>query len=801
MFPFVFDLAEACASTRAMSRASRILACSILFLSIPFLIPVSFIQAGEPAAASAAPDQVVGRVLGPDGHPAAHARVTLRGERLQTTHTDRDGRFRLSGKLSGDSRVEVAHEGHRQAFSVAPSAGETLVLSLGSVGPGSETQPSVLEQMVVAATRDARERWQVPLAVDAVEREAIAEVQPLHPSEMLGRISGAWVNITGGEGHMTAIRQPLTTNPVYLYLENGVPTRSTGFFNHNALYEVNVPMAESIEVIKGPGSALHGSDAIGGVVQVNTRRTPLQRSAEATLEGGDNAWRRGLFSIGDRIAGNGLLVDVNVTESDGWRDHTDYERKSATLQWERIFARTSVRALAAYSKIDQTTAGSSAISEEDYLHRPEINYTPISLRDVEALRLSVNVETLVAGGVLSLIPFARVNSMELLPNWALTYDPTIYEVENDSIGALVKYAYAWSRWDTKISVGADFDNSPGNRVEHRLDVVREGRIFTDYSVEERLYDYDVTFTGMSSYVQAEFAPVENLGFSVGLRYDHMAYDYETDLAPTQSGRWRRPENTDLDFDHLSPKFGVTWRLRPNLNLFASHRHAFRAPSEGQLFRQGSTHDTLGLDPVKAANSDLGLRGAWGEKVSFQLAGYRLIKRDDILRYEDPETGFRNSVNAGRTSHQGVEMDVQAQITGQISLGVAASYAKHEYDTWDLSETTGYSGNEMEFAPRFIGNLVMTFKPDVLPGHQFSGEWRKLGSYFMDPANSHKYDGHDLLDMRWAYQLSNGFRLNVAVRNVADARYAERASYNRFRGAEYAPGRPRSFTASLRYVWE
>ena len=87
----------------------------------------------------------------------------------------------------------------------------------------------------------------------------------------MGRMPGVWVATTGGEGHMTAIRQPLTTNPVYLYLEDGVPTRSTGFFNHNALYEINMPQADAIEVTKGPGSALYGSDAIGGVVNVLTR--------------------------------------------------------------------------------------------------------------------------------------------------------------------------------------------------------------------------------------------------------------------------------------------------------------------------------------------------------------------------------------------------------------------------------------------------------------------------------------------------------------------------------------------------
>lgn len=123
----------------------------------------------------------------------------------------------------------------------------------------------------------------------------------------MGLVPGVWVNITGGEGHQTAIRQPLTTNPGYLYLEDGVPTRSSGFFNHNALYEINVPAAEAIEVTRGPGSALFGSDAVGGVVNVITRSSLERSGVTATVEGGEAGFRRvtttGNFSNGQNRGG------------------------------------------------------------------------------------------------------------------------------------------------------------------------------------------------------------------------------------------------------------------------------------------------------------------------------------------------------------------------------------------------------------------------------------------------------------------------------------------------------------------
>lgn len=71
---------------------------------------------------------------------------------------------------------------------------------------------------------------EVPASVKVIAGEAVRQNKPGHPSQIMGQAPGVWVNVTGGEGHMTAIRQPLTTNPVYLYLEDGIPTRSTGFF-------------------------------------------------------------------------------------------------------------------------------------------------------------------------------------------------------------------------------------------------------------------------------------------------------------------------------------------------------------------------------------------------------------------------------------------------------------------------------------------------------------------------------------------------------------------------------------------
>ncbi|HSR01876.1 MAG TPA: TonB-dependent receptor plug domain-containing protein, partial [Methylophilaceae bacterium] len=103
----------------------------------------------------------------------------------------------------------------------------------------SEERDLEIGPVTVTATREAQKVSETPSTVNIINQETVQELRPAHPSEIMRKVPGVTVTVTNGEGHQTSIRQPITTAPVYLYLEDGIPTRSTGFFNHNALFEIN----------------------------------------------------------------------------------------------------------------------------------------------------------------------------------------------------------------------------------------------------------------------------------------------------------------------------------------------------------------------------------------------------------------------------------------------------------------------------------------------------------------------------------------------------------------------------------
>ncbi|HEX8411680.1 MAG TPA: TonB-dependent receptor [Thermoanaerobaculia bacterium] len=749
---------------------------------------------------------IAGRVADAAGQLAAGTTLVIHRDDLNAKPVqltiDADGTFSVPSLDPGTYVLTVRDAAGRERTrrSVRVTAGKTARADL-------ELELQFSDSVTVTESRGARLKSETPASVGSVTAETIAEARPSHPGEVMGNVAGVWVNVTGGEGHQTAIRQPLNTNPVYLYLEDGIPTRSTGFFNHNALYEVNLPGAEGVEVTKGPGSALYGSDAIGGVVNVLTRSSLEQPGATVSLESGSAGWRRGLADVNFSRGNHGVRVTLNATDSEGWRAATEYSRQSGTLRWDYVRDDSLLKTLVAASRIDQQTAGSSALPEADYRSNATANLTPISFRAVEALRISTDYHRLAGKTAINVIPYVRYNSMDLLPNWTLTFDPTVSESQNTSVGVMAKVERELPFWQGRLATGVDTDYSPGSRFEYviRAQTSPSGlpskrAAFTSFTPGATVYDYDVRFLATSPYAQLELAPTARLHVSAGLRFDNMSYEYDDQLTTAPTARHRRPSDGERSFTHLSPKLGLTYQLTNDLSAFVSYRHAFRAPSEGQLFRQGSARNTIDLDPVKAENVEAGLRFMPRGGLSLDFSVYRLDKRDDILSYQNPLDGATEAVNAGHTSHTGVEIAAKITPARWASVAMSYSYAKHVYEEWAVDPVAkiDFSGNEQEVAPRHLGSTMLRLGPVFNTTAAVEAQW--LGSYFMDAANTQKYDGHALANVRVQHDFPRGIRGFVKVLNVFDTLYAESAAYTIARGREFAPGRPRTFFAGIEFAW-
>lgn len=735
-----------------------------------------------------------------DNSPLSDATVFIAGLRRGAV-TDADGHYHIQSVPAGPQRIIA----QRVGFDPDTVASTVTASGVVIVDVNLKEAAVVVAPVVVTATRELQDRDQGSMTIEALAGQELRVARAGHPAEVMNKLAGVHMSQLSGEGHSMSIRMPISTNPWYLYLEDGIPTRPTGFFNHNALYEVNMPQSAGVEVIKGPGTALYGSDAIGGIVNSLTRAAPRNASLEASVEGGAYGYRRLLTSGGNTWEGNGIRADLNVTHSDNWKQEAAFDRMSGTLRWDYDGSSTggwTARTVLTGSRIDQQDV--PAVSQRLFDTAMTVNLAPIAYREVRALRLSSAIEKLSGSTLWSFTPFARANDMGLLPSWQLSYDPQTWETKNNSLGFLARWRRDVTPLNGQIIAGADADYSPGSFFAQRAVLTRSGpyNAYTSYTSGEVQYDYHVTYSQLSPYVQTLWTPLPRLRIDAGVRADFSSFDYNTRLAPLDTGAHRRPASTTVSYSHLSPKVGASFDVAREFNVFASYRNGFRTPSQGQLFQQNSARNTVGLIPVKVNSLETGMRGQLGQRLVYQISAYDMTMTDDILTFVT-SSNTREATNAGRSRHRGIEMSTGAAITPELRLDVAYSNATHKYEDWTPSASTtapvSYSGNYQEMAPRDLSNVAVTWSPRMLNNGRIVFEWSHLGRYAEDPANTKFYSGYELFNLNANVNLSSRAEVFGRVINVADRHFAELVSYDAFQKDQYTPAAPRSVFFGLKFT--
>lgn len=734
-----------------------------------------------------------------DNAPVGDVTLLVVGQR-RGAMSDAEGRYRIVGVPAGAHRIVA------QRVGFAPDTLAATITEGASVALDFKLKEAavVVAPVVVAATREIQDRNEGSVTVDALSGEDIRVTRAGHPAEIMNKLAGVHMSQLSGEGHSMAIRMPISTSPWYLYLEDGIPTRATGFFNHNALYEVNMPQSAGVEVIKGPGTALYGSDAIGGIVNSLTRAAPKTASLEASVEGGAYGYRRLLTSGGNTWGRNGIRADLNVTHSDNWKQEAAFDRVSGTLRWDFEGPNGwTAKTVLTGSKIDQQDV--PAVSEPIFDTAMTINLAPIAYRRVRALRLSTAIEKQSGASLFSFTPFGRINDMGLLPSWQLSYDPQTWETKNNSLGFLARWRRDVTPMNGQIILGADADYSPGSFFAQRAVLTRTGpyRAYTAYSSGEVHYDYDVTYKQMSPYIQTQWNPTSRLRIDAGVRADFSAFDYDTRLAPLDTGAHRRPASTSVSYSHFSPKVGASYDVSQQFNVFASYRNGFRTPSQGQLFQQNSARNTVGLIPVKVNSYEVGARGQIGRRFVYQVSAYDMTMTDDILTFVTV-SNTREATNAGSSRHRGIEISTGAALTMDLRLDVAYSNSTHRYVDWTPSASTtapvSYSGKNQEMAPRDLSNVSLTWRPRVLNNGRIVLEWSHLGKYAEDPANTKYYNGYQLVNLNANANLTDRLEIFGRVINAANRRFAELVTYDAFQKDQFTPGAPRSAFAGIKVTY-
>ncbi|KQW97454.1 TonB-dependent receptor [Flavobacterium sp. Root420] len=688
------------------------------------------------------------------------------------------------------------------------------------------TKSQELENVFITANRTATLRKETPVAISKITAKTINETKATAVYEIINKTSGVLMVNLGNEQHMMSIRQPMTTNAYYLYLEDGLPIRPMGIFNHNALLEINQYNLQSIEVVKGPVSSLYGPEAVGGTINLISVKPPVDPEFKFGGQADNYGYRRFQAAGGATIGKVGFhIAGISSLQENGWITYSDYNKDNLNARIDyNISPSTRLISNTMYGKYYSDMSGS--VNEDAFNNRTYKSTTNFTYRKSDALRTRITLEHDWNGNSSSYITaYLRDNKLGQNPSYGIKWSPTVNpttakgEVNSNnfkSYGAIGQHTQKFDFLNTKLVAGALYDYSPVTYWSYVIDLKANlnpgeaGKQTVDsYEIiaehpDSKLADYSADILNTASYAQLSFNPIEKLVVTVGGRYDNMKVNYDNALDNSIGSKV---------YDKVTFKAGANYNPLEFAGFYGNYSQGFAPPGITSIFRtKPGTGGTTGvpadfyynLEPATFNNYEV---GGWlsflQNKLNFDYAFYYMEGKNELLNIKlaDNSTDYRS---AGETHHKGIEFGASYRPSKQINFRVGGTYAQHTYIDFKLSDkpsdpVQNLNGKEMPSAPKWSGNSELSYYPNWLPNLRTSIEWQLVGSYYQDQINTVKYDGYNIFNARIGYQWK-GIEVYGNVLNLTDKLYAYNVSRANTTNAQptYTAAAPRTFVFGIQY---
>lgn len=656
----------------------------LVFIVLPVLAPVS-------ARAQSAP--LTGRVVDASGAPLAGARVIVDGPLgARTVTTGADGRFGLDRLPPAVYRVILDADGFTAGTEIVRLGHEPVSIEITArIAP-------LAEAVVVSAGAVPRPRSEAPVAVDAIGRQEIAARQIESVADALRTVPGFTVGRSGTRGALTSVFPRGGESDYTLVLVDGMRVNAFGGgFDFSLLPLGDV---EQIEIVRGPQSAVYGSDAIGGVVQLRTRHggppsadVRVEGGGEATLRasaGGRGSW--GPFGGSASIERNASDGFTGVAPATGERvSNNDWTSTTgqASLSWTR--QASSIRADARWIDAERGNPG-------PYGSNPMGIYTAVD-------RLSRGADTQRQLGIHTRLPLApqlagraelrvRVTAADLVNRFHSSFGDSYFETRRLSASAQADLAL---RPSTGVTVGVE---GLGERARSTFVT---GEAFQEIPIERLV-------AGGFAELRQELGAAASL--TAGVRVDGIRRD-ALDGDPNPFGP--RPPFAADTVVSVNPRLGfklVAWRDASGLARTVVRAAAGSGIRPPDAFEIAFT-DNPSLHPERSRSIEIGVTHIAAPRLSIDAAAFHNTYDDLIIAvgtaFTDASRYRTDNISNARA--RGLELGATWQAPGGLLARASYTYlstAVLAVDRGDTAPPPFSPGDPLIRRPRHQGALDLTW---------------------------------------------------------------------------------------------
>ncbi|MCD6266095.1 MAG: TonB-dependent receptor [Deltaproteobacteria bacterium] len=652
----------------------------------------------------------------------------------------------------------------------------TLIFAFTSFAQAQEAVE--LEKTVVTATRTETPIENLPVSVTVITKDDIEKMHAKTVDDVLNKAAGVRVKRAKGllttASHTSVCMRGTEHASRTLILKDGIPLNTVYIGSVDLWGTMSADNIEKIEIVRGASSALYGSSAMGGVVNIITRPAKKKREGSVSLEGGtfDTYIGNARFSgatekYGLRVAaGHKRTKGYEYYEGDKWKDyyHTPENEITNASIGADIFLGESLL------KFDYE------YFLEDYLTRT--SYKGDGEVENNHYMLSYSM------------PIGKIDFS--LKSWYFDYS-SIYEKHNynKTTGAYDKFSYAYDVPKDDVGLMLQASSELGS---HHLTVgsdLKWGECDSNYSYKTGQRKFSGKQDLYSVFVNDEILIGDKLILSAGVRYDswknHSGDYYDDTKAPTKEGQY--PEKTD---EALSPRAGIVYKLTEATKLRASFGTGFKVPSLYYLYKSGYHGKRFDL-----ANPDLEAeKMPWSYDVGFDMKPNKNLNLTFTFyqsRFEDfltdktldpsevppwftPEPGqdVKQKINVGKVDIHGAEAGMEVAFNRKWSAFV--NYTYNVSKVKEHKEKPEVEKNYLPYTPRHMTKLGFTYNNPNL--FTLSVYLRNVGPMFGDLENTDKKktEGFSVWDVKVSREIFKNMDLFLSIDNLTDEKYKEYYGY-------------------------
>ncbi len=648
-----------------------------------------------------------------------------------------------------------------------------IFCSIAVLSQDKDSTYTSLNTVIVTGNKLLQKRIEAPIAISVISHQTIERANAARIDFLLNKVSGVYMPSIGGEQHMMSIRQPISLKGLYLYLEDGLPIRTSGLFSSNALIEINTSNINSIELIKGPASALYGAEAIGGVVNFISTPVPQKKLASISGQVNSTGLKKIEFQYGRPSPKGGWIINASSTDQkNGILEYSDYNKNAISIKKDFKFSKklTGFQSLQYIHYFAQMTGSVDSIH---FVNKDFSSLQSFTFRKLDVLRWRQNFkQDWNSNSTTQFNILYRNNTMDQNPTYSIasTLKANKFkgQINSNHFDAFVfDLQHQWNipSLKSKLIIGGYWDITKQNLIAHYIDIIKDTLLNKYISYTRRLPDslltsYQTQINNKAVYINYLGTISNAIKFNMALRFDNFEYNFKNLLT---SGTPSSKNN----FSHWTPKLGFTYNKK-QIGAYVNYSQGFVPPQITEIY---NTVKVPYLLPQQFSNYEI---GSWFQiqKMYGEISLYQLDGENEIISVRQPD-GINLNQNSGSTKHIGIEYQLKYRLSTAIQLEWNGTNAKHTYEKTIIKGVT-VDRNSMNAAPSFFSNASIYWK--LTSRLNSSWEWQHQSKYFMDETNATKYPGFDLLHIKFNYTIGKNV-IWLHILNATNAYYSTMATKN------------------------